>query len=248
MSGDDYPGEIMTAVDPALPAAVSAYYERVTAGDWSGFDALWRDPVAGCTVREAARSWRMYSEQPRIVWDLAGVLVVQSDFFGVTHAGTAVQLDAVTAFELDGERIGSISGWQARADTDRHCEIPGLRVVMAYFDAANGADWTALGRTWAPEAELVAVGGPPRRGRESIVRAYRGFLGLFSTYRDRVDRVVISGRSVTVTGHLSATSARGALIELDWIDQIDLSSDLCHIERLSHWHDRDRFHSLMDSG
>jgi hypothetical protein len=232
----------------ALPPPVAAYYQRITAGQWQGFEALWRNPAGARAVREAVSSWRAYSEQPRMVAGMANVLTVQSAFSGVTHAGTAVEFEAVTAFELEADRIGSMSGWQAPADTDRHLEVPALRVVMAYFDAANAADWVALERTWAPDAELIAVGGPPRRGRERIVRAYRGFLGLFSVYRDRVDRVVRSGRSLTVTGHLSAQTARGALIELDWIDQIDLTPDLCHIERLSHWHDRDRFHRLMDTG
>jgi SnoaL-like protein len=233
----------VTSVGP--PAPLAEYYETLSGGSWRGFDALWHDPREALAVRAAVAGWVSYHERPRAVRGAGDTVAVQSDFSGAIAGGTSVSFATLTLFQVDGDRIRRADRWHQPADTDRHLEIPAIRAVLGYFDAANSSDWDAFEQVWALDGELVAVGGPSRHGRDDVVRAYRRFLALFASYHDHVDRLVINGRSVTVTGHLVASSQGGAQIELDWIDQIDLDEEHQHIQRLSHWHDRDVFSRMM---
>jgi uncharacterized protein (TIGR02246 family) len=110
-------------------------------------------------------------------------------------------------------------------------------LVHEYFRAVNDEDWKALGRVWADECEMVAVGGPPRRGREDIVRAYRLFMAQFPTHRDEPGRIFVHGETVTVEVHFTATNASGGPVELDCVDVIDLAGG--RFRRLTFWCDLD---------
>jgi hypothetical protein len=105
-------------------------------------------------------------------------------------------------------------------------------VVAEYFRSANEEDWEAFGRAWMDGAELIAVGGSPRRGRDHVVRAYRLFLGLFGTHEDRVERLIVRDRAATVLGTFSGTNPQGAAIEFPWMDLIELDEREQAIQRL----------------
>jgi hypothetical protein len=96
-----------------------------------------------------------------------------------------------------------------------------------------------------PQARRDRRGGPPRRGRADVVRAYRLFLGLFGSHEDRIERLLVNGRSATVLGTFYGTNPQGVAIEFPWMDLIELDDGETAISRLWHWHDRDRFRKLM---
>ena len=84
------------------------------------------------------------------------------------------------------------------------------------------------------------MGGPPRHGRDDVVRAYRLFLALFGTHEDRIERLLVNGRSATVLGTFRGTNPNGVPIEFPWMDLIEVDEKETAISRLWHWHDRDR--------
>jgi hypothetical protein len=227
-----------------MPDPVAAYYQCLRSGDWQTFASVCDDGPTADEVRAAVNSWKDYAERPRVTLKAGEFVGVQSEFAGVTHAGMTVELEALTVFELRGKRLRHVTSWHQPAETERHLEIPAVATALAYFDAANAGDWSRMAGLWSADGEMIAVGGPPRRGRESVVEAYRRFLSLFPTYRDEVDRIVLCGRSLTVSGRFVAVTRNGEDANIRWIDQIDLTDDRGRVDRLTHWHDRTRMPSL----
>lgn len=201
-----------------LPPAVHEHFEALNAGAWR--------------ERAGAGSWTAYEERPLQAVTSGDVVAVRTHFTGTTPAGTRVELEPLTVFSN-----GRVDAWDG--------VIPALEVIGEYFRSSNAEDWAAFAQTWAENADLVAVGGPPRHGRADVVRAYQLFLGLFGRHEDHVERMVVTGRTAAVTGRFYGTNPQGLDIEFDWADVIDLTADERQIQRLSHWHDRDRFRKLM---
>ena len=110
-------------------------------------------------------------------------------------------------------------------------------LVREYFRSVNEEDWEALGRVWSDDCELVAVGGPPRRGRDDIVRAYVAFMAMFPKHHDEPGRIFVHGDTVTVEIRFTATNREGAPVELDCVDVIDLEGG--RFRRLTFWCDLD---------
>ena len=110
-------------------------------------------------------------------------------------------------------------------------------VIREYFRSVNDEDWEALGRVWTDECEMVAVGGPPRRGREDVVGAYRRFMAMFPTHRDEPGRILVCGDSATVEVHFEATNLAGGPVELECVDVIDFEDG--RFRRLTFWCDLD---------
>jgi ketosteroid isomerase-like protein len=110
-------------------------------------------------------------------------------------------------------------------------------VILEYFRAVNDEDWDALGRVWVDDCEMVAVGGPPRHGREDVVGAYRRFMEMFPTHRDEPERILVCGDTATVEVHFEAANLSGGRVELDCVDVIDFREGL--FRRLTFWCDLD---------
>jgi ketosteroid isomerase-like protein len=110
-------------------------------------------------------------------------------------------------------------------------------LVREYFRSVNEEDWDALGRVWVDDCELVAVGGPPRRGRDDVVRAYVAFMAMFPTHHDEPGRIFVHGDTVTAEIHFTATNRDGGPVELDCVDVIDLEDG--RFRRLTFWCDLD---------
>jgi len=208
----------------ALPPAIHEHFAALNEGNWRNLSG--------------AAPWASYDQQPLQAVTAGDIVAVRSHFRGTTGAGTVVEIEPLTVFALAAGRIVSVAGWQGEA-------VPAAAVIGEYFRSSNEEDWDAFAQVWAPDGALTAVGGPPRRGRDDVVRAYRLFLGLFGRHEDHVQRIVITGSTAAVTGRFAGTNPQGVEIEFAWADVIDLSADARHIEHLSHWHDRDVFRRLL---
>ena len=110
-------------------------------------------------------------------------------------------------------------------------------LVHEYFRAVNEEDWDALAAIWTEDCEMIAVGGPPRRGREDVVRAYRRFLAQFPEHHDEPGRLFVHGETVTVEVRFTATNRAGGPVELDCVDVIDVADG--RFRRLTFWCDLD---------
>ena len=110
-------------------------------------------------------------------------------------------------------------------------------VVAAYFDAVNAEDWAALGALWAQDAELVATGARPRRGRDDVVAYYPRVLAGYVTHEDRPGRRITQGAAVMVEVSFIGVSGDGRPVAFDAVDVFDLTPDLTRIRRLSTWYD-----------
>jgi ketosteroid isomerase-like protein len=110
-------------------------------------------------------------------------------------------------------------------------------VVGAYFDAVNAEDWAALAELWEPDAELVATGARPRRGRDDVVAYYPRVLAPFPSHLDQPGRRITQGSAVVVEVSFTGVTGDGRPVAFDAIDVFDLTPDLARIRRLSTWYD-----------
>ncbi len=222
-----------------MEPAIAAWFRALNEGDdaaLAGFAAAGGGVEA---ARSARTAWAAYAEEPVSTYAAGDAVAVQARFTGRTHAGLGVEQDATTLFVLERGGIAALAGWHRAPE-----EIAAARVLPEYFRAANAADWPAFGACWSDDAELIAVGGPARRGREDIVRVYRLFMGQFAERDDRLERLVLSGSTATAEGRFVATNPQGVPIEFEWADVVELTDDGMRIRKLSQWHDRDRFRAL----
>jgi uncharacterized protein (TIGR02246 family) len=108
--------------------------------------------------------------------------------------------------------------------------------IAAYFDCLNGEDWDGLAALFTEDAELVAPGGRPWRGRERVKGYFRAALAPYPDHRDEPTRVIVAGTTATVEIHYEGALAGGAPLSFDAVDVFDLNDDGL-IERLSSWYD-----------
>jgi ketosteroid isomerase-like protein len=226
---------------------VETYLAALNEGAWDPLALRWKDEAGLARLQEAVASWRDYEERPLQVVEAGGAVALRTHFGGTTADGIRVELEPLTVLVLDGDHIAAVSTWHAPGAAPEHRELPAVAVIGEYFRASNDEDWQAFELVWADDAELHAVGGPPRHGRAEVARAYRLFLGLFGSHRDELRRLLVNGRTVTATGRFFGTNAQGVAIEFDWADVIELTEDERRIQRLWHWHDRDLARRLMSA-
>jgi uncharacterized protein (TIGR02246 family) len=118
-------------------------------------------------------------------------------------------------------------------------------VVREYFDAVNADDWDRFAAVWAEDAELVGVGGRPRRGRDDIVAGYRRFMTYWSVHHDEPVRILVCGATATVEVRFTGANRAGAPAAFDAIDVIDVEER--RIRRLTNWYDLDVVRGFMSA-
>ena len=114
---------------------------------------------------------------------------------------------------------------------------PTPAVVERYFAAVNAEDWTAVGTLFTADAELAAVGAPPRHGREAIAGHFPWTLAALPVHHDEPTRVVVAGSVVLVEIRFTGRNRAGAEVAFDAVDVFDLTDDGTAIERLTSWYD-----------
>jgi uncharacterized protein (TIGR02246 family) len=110
-------------------------------------------------------------------------------------------------------------------------------VVDRYFAAVNADDWAAVRDVFTPDAELHAVGAPPRRGREEIVAHFPQVLAALPVHHDEPTRVVVAGSVVLAEIRFTGRNRAGDEVVFDAVDVFDLTDDGAAIRRLSSWYD-----------
>jgi ketosteroid isomerase-like protein len=110
-----------------------------------------------------------------------------------------------------------------------------VSLVHEYFRCANEEDWPGMAAVWAQDAELVGMGGAPRRGREQIVDGYRRFMALWPEHRDEPGRILVCGEVATVEVRFTGVNRAGRACAFDAVDVIDFEHAL--IKRLTNWYD-----------
>jgi uncharacterized protein (TIGR02246 family) len=108
--------------------------------------------------------------------------------------------------------------------------------VERYFAAVNDEDWAAIRELFAPDAELRAVGAPPRHGRDEIAAHFPKVLAALPVHHDEPTRAVVADRTVLVEIHFTGRTAEDRTVEFDAVDVFDLAEDGT-IVRLSTWYD-----------
>lgn len=108
--------------------------------------------------------------------------------------------------------------------------------IRRYFDLMNAEEWDRFGDVWTPDATVVAVGAPPRHGRDEILDHYRRLFRAWDHHLDSPTRVLPCGQAVTVEVHFEGTTADGRTLGFDAVDIFDLADD-GRIARLTNWYD-----------
>lgn len=108
-------------------------------------------------------------------------------------------------------------------------------VIARYFDCINAEQWDAFAALWHPDAELLALGARPRRGRDDVVGYFPRIFSAWTEHHDEPTRVIACGDSVTVEVHFHGVTRTGRRAEFDALDLFDVSGGL--IRRLSNWYD-----------
>ena len=118
--------------------------------------------------------------------------------------------------------------------------------VTAYFAAVNAEDWAALAGLWEPDAELVAAGARPRRGREDIMACYPRVLAGYAEHEDTPVRRLKDGSTVVVEVSFTGRTTAGRPVVFDAVDVFDLAGP--RIRRLSTWYDTAAVRRQVDGG
>lgn len=116
-------------------------------------------------------------------------------------------------------------------------------VITTYFSSINSEDWDRLATVWRDDAELIAVGARPRRGKDAILQYYPKTLAPWKHHLDDPTRFIVAGDTVTVEIHFTGKSADGIEVEFDAVDVFDLV-DGC-IQRVTNWYDVAAVRSLL---
>lgn len=108
-------------------------------------------------------------------------------------------------------------------------------VIDRYFHLMNNEQWDEFADLWADDAVLIAVGVPPRHGRDEIVAHYGRLFRAFTEHLDTPTRVLECGDAVTVEVRFDGTTPDGRTVSFDAVDVFDVSDG--RIVRLSNWYD-----------
>lgn len=112
---------------------------------------------------------------------------------------------------------------------------PVPEAITTYFRAINAEDWDLLATVWRDDAELIAVGARPRKGRDAIVAFYPKTLAPWKEHLDEPTRFIVAGDTVTAEIHFTGRSADGQEVEFDAVDVFDLVDG--RIQRVTNWYD-----------
>jgi ketosteroid isomerase-like protein len=107
--------------------------------------------------------------------------------------------------------------------------------VRDYFRCLDQEDWEGMRRLWTEDAELRAVGGRPRSGREEVLGFFEKLFAPWTAHEDRPTRLIIAGDVVTAEVLFLGTTAEGREVNFEAIDLFDLHDG--QIARMSNWYD-----------
>lgn len=110
--------------------------------------------------------------------------------------------------------------------------------VRAYFQCLDDENWSRMRGLWHPQGEMLAVGARPRAGLEDVMSLLEKLFVPWRRHRDRPDRVIVSGNTVTVEVVFTGTTRDGREASFDAVDVFDFEDGL--IRRLTNWYDIDR--------
>jgi len=108
-------------------------------------------------------------------------------------------------------------------------------LVAAYFERLNADRLDELLDLFHDDAEVVAPGGPPRRGRAEIAAYLRRALAPYPEHRDAPGRVLVDGEAAAIEIRFTGRLANGAGVAFDAVDVIDVRDG--RIARLTSWYD-----------
>jgi ketosteroid isomerase-like protein len=167
------------------------------------------DPV---DVLMAQRSrWPSYRE--RVVRTFRDGTTIAAE----TLLDTGSVRHGVLVAEVHDDGIRRLAGWRRETGTS---PSSARATVEAYFAAANAKDWAAMADLWHADATLHAMGGPPRHGRDAILRAYRRFLEPWAVNHDRVRWMEVDGPTVSVGVRFEGETVSGRRGEAEIVDVI----------------------------
>ncbi|HEY8340653.1 MAG TPA: nuclear transport factor 2 family protein [Egibacteraceae bacterium] len=115
---------------------------------------------------------------------------------------------------------------------------PGAQVpepVVRYFECINAEDYDSLRELFHPDAEFVAVGARPRRGRDDVLTYFPAAFALLPTHDDQPTRYLVAGDTVVVEITFRGETPEGTRVEFDAVDVMDLRDGLLH--RITSWYD-----------
>lgn len=108
-------------------------------------------------------------------------------------------------------------------------------LVAAYFERLNADRIDELLRLFHDDAEVVAPGGPPRRGHAEIADYFRKALAPYPEHRDAPGRMLVDGEAAAIEIRFTGRLANGAEVTFDAVDVLDVREG--RIARLTSWYD-----------
>lgn len=110
-------------------------------------------------------------------------------------------------------------------------------LTLSYFRCLDTEDWSRMADLWTADAELLAVGARPRKGRDDVIGYFAKLFDPWSEHEDRPTRVVVAEAEQTVLAEVtfSGTPPGGGPVSFDAVDVFDFRDD--RIRKLSNWYD-----------
>jgi ketosteroid isomerase-like protein len=107
--------------------------------------------------------------------------------------------------------------------------------VRDYFRCLDEEDWEGMRKLWTDDAELRAVGGRPRSGREEVLGFFEKLFDPWAQHEDRPVRIVVAGDVVTADVLFLGTTTDGREVSFEAVDVFDLRDG--RIAKMSNWYD-----------
>lgn len=111
--------------------------------------------------------------------------------------------------------------------------------IRDYFRCLDEEDWDGMRRLWTDDAELRAVGGRPRSGRDEVLGFFEKLFDPWVEHEDRPLRIVVATDGEIEVGtadvRFLGTTADGREVSFEAVDVFDLHDG--RIARMSNWYD-----------
>jgi len=116
-------------------------------------------------------------------------------------------------------------------------------VVSRYYELANAGDWDAWCDLFATDQVMDEQLAGHVEGRETLREMMKGFPGMYATFNNKPQHVVVSGEQAAVVSHISATTPSGGRVEANVVNYYRVVDGL--ITYMANFHDTVPFRAVL---
>jgi ketosteroid isomerase-like protein len=117
-------------------------------------------------------------------------------------------------------------------------------VVVRYYELANAGDWDAWCDLFAVDQVMDEQLAGHIEGRETLREMMKGFPGMYTSFTNRPQRIIVEGEDAAVMSHISAVTPAGGRIEAGVMNYFRVVDGL--IAYMANFHDTVPFTTVLE--